>query len=154
MYCSSCGGAVVKGLSYCNHCGAKLNSSESVEKTGELKPNLLVTASVATFVFGFAIIVAFMGVMKVILGVRTETVLGFTSIPFLLLLVLEAVFIRLLLRGQTTSDKQDKVRAKQHETNELDSARARALPEPIPSVTENTTRAFEPVYRDRMKDEG
>ena len=150
MYCSSCGVAVTQtGLSYCNHCGAKLNTSESIERSDGVKPDLLVTATVATFVFGMAVIVALMGVMKVILGVTVETVLVFTSLPFLVLLTLEAVFIRLLLRGRATRETQDKLRAKQHETNELDAARGRVLPEPRPSVTEQTTRAFEPIYRDQ-----
>jgi len=65
------------------------------------------------------------------------------------MLILEAVFIRLLLRNRATSETNNKTVAKQQETNELDAARPRVLPEPIPSVTEHTTRAFEPVYHDR-----
>lgn len=150
MYCSSCGGAVVQGLSYCNHCGAKLITSESVDKTSGVRPDLLVTSMVATFIFGIAVITMLMGVMKVILGLEVDTILVFMSLPFLLMLALEAVFIRLLLRrSRATSETNDKLRAKQHETNELDAAHARALPEPIPSVTEHTTRAFEPIYHDR-----
>src|SRR5262245_49289849 len=150
MYCSSCGGAVVKGLSYCNHCGAKLNSSETLEKTAGVKPDLLVTSMVATFIFGVAVITMMMGVMKVMLGLKVETILIFVSLPFLLMLSLEAVFVRLLLsRTRPTSEIAEKLLAKQHETNELDAARARVLPEPTPSVTEHTTRAFEPVYRDK-----
>ena len=34
-------------------------------------------------------------------------------------------------------------------TRELDAAQARVLPEPVPSVTEHTTRAFEPIYNER-----
>jgi hypothetical protein len=34
-------------------------------------------------------------------------------------------------------------------TKELYAAQARVLPEPVPSVTEHTTRAFEPIYTDR-----
>jgi hypothetical protein len=148
MYCSSCGGAVARGLSYCNHCGAKLNTSESVAKTSGVKPDLLVTSMVATFIFGTAVVTMLMGVMRVILGLSVESVLVFGSVPFLLMLMLEAVFIRLLLRNRATSEENDKTLAKQQETNELDAARPRVLPEPIPSVTEHTTRAFEPVYRD------
>ncbi|HSE30863.1 MAG TPA: hypothetical protein VLA93_04715 [Pyrinomonadaceae bacterium] len=150
MYCSSCGGAVVKGLSYCNHCGAKLNTNESIDKASGVKPDLLVTSMVATFIFGIAVITMLMGVMKVILGLNVQTILVFIALPFLLMLCLEGVFIRLLLRrNRGTSETTDKLRAKQHETNELDAAHARALPEPIPSVTEHTTRAFEPIYRDQ-----
>jgi len=149
MYCSSCGGAIARGLSYCNHCGAKLNTSENLQETREVRPNQLVIWMVATFIFGTAVITMLMGVMRVILGLPVEAVLGFGTIPFLLMLILEAVFIRLLLRNRATSETNNKTLAKQQETNELDAARPRVLPEPIPSVTEHTTRAFEPVYRDR-----
>jgi len=149
MYCSSCGGAVARGLSYCNKCGTKLSANESVEKAPGLKPDFLVFSIMATFIFGTAVITMLMGVMRVILGLPVEAVLGFGTIPFLLMLILEAVFIRLLLRNRATSETNNKTLAKQQETNELDAARPRVLPEPIPSVTEHTTRAFEPVYHDR-----
>jgi len=106
---------------------------------------------VATFIFGMVVITMLMGVLKVILGLNVEAVLGFGTIPFLLMLILEAVFMRLLLRDRATSETNDKTLAKQQETNELDAARPRALHEPIPSVTEHTTRAFEPVHRDKLQ---
>jgi len=148
MYCSSCGGAVTRGLSYCNHCGAKLSTSEGLEKTRGVRPDLLVTSMVATFIFGTAVVTMLMGVMRVVLGLSVESVLVFGAVPFLLMLILEAVFIRLLLRTRATSETNNQTLAKQHETNELDAARPRELPEPIPSITEHTTRAFEPVSRD------
>jgi hypothetical protein len=151
MYCSTCGGAVARGLSYCNKCGAKLNISESLEETSGVRPNLLVTSMVATFIFGMVVITMLMGVLKVILGLNVEAVLGFGTIPFLLMLILEAVFMRLLLRDRATSETNDKTLAKQQETNELDAARPRALHEPIPSVTEHTTRALEPGHRDKLQ---
>jgi len=114
-----------------------------------VRPNQLVIWMVATFIFGTAVITMLMGVMRVILGLNVEAVLVFGTVPFLLMLILEAVFIRLLLRNPATSDTKNKTLAKRQETNELDAARPRVLPEPIPSVTEHTTRAFEPVYRDR-----
>jgi len=77
MYCSSCGGAVARGLSYCNKCGAKLSANESVEKAPGLKPDFLVFSIMATFIFGTAVITMLMGVMRVILGLPVEAVLGF-----------------------------------------------------------------------------
>jgi hypothetical protein len=106
---------------------------------------------VATFIFGTAVITMLMGVMRVILGLRAESVLVFAAVPFLLMLILEAVFIRLLLRNPATSETNNKTLAKRQETNELDAGRPRALHEPIPSVTEHTTRAFEPVHRDKVE---
>jgi len=149
MYCSTCGVVVAQGLSYCNHCGAKLNRGDAVVKSSEVRPDLLVTSMVATFVFGLAAITMLMGVMKVVLGLPVGTVLAFTVLPFLLMLSLEVVFIRLLLRRHRSPEESDKVLSKQQTTNQLDATQARVLPEGVPSVTEQTTRAFDPVYTDR-----
>ena len=148
MYCSTCGVAVAQGLSYCNHCGAKLNRGEAVAKSSEIKPGLLVNAMVVTFIFGTVAITVLMGVMKS-LGVPIERVLIFTLLPFLLMLVLEGVFMLLLLRRNQETGESDKVLLKQQPTNELDAAQTRVLPEGMPSVTEHTTRAFDPIYTDR-----
>jgi hypothetical protein len=150
MYCSSCGVSVAQGLSYCKNCGAKVNRVDDDSRSSELRPDLLVTSIVATFIFGLAVMTALMGVMKVILGLPVDRVLAFMSLPFLLMLILEGVFIRLLLRRtrsvQTTLESNQ---AREQATNELDDAHVRALPEGVSSVTEHTTRAFEPIYRDK-----
>ena len=70
--------------------------------------------------------------------------------PFLLMLLLEFVFIRLLWRRtQAAKETSDRALPKGQATNELDAAHVRALPEPMPSVTEHTTRAFDPIYTER-----
>lgn len=148
MYCSTCGVAVAQGLSYCNYCGAKLNQGES--KSSEVRPEYLIFATMATFVFGMAVITALMGVMKVILGLPVERVLAFASLPFLVLLLLEGVFIRLLLRRTRTKDTGGETTLlKGQATKELDAAQPRVLPEAKASVTEHTTRAFDPLYTER-----
>jgi hypothetical protein len=151
MYCSSCGVAVAKGLTYCNHCGAKLNRGDSVSDSSEVRPDMLVAAMVATFVFGLVAITILIGVMKNALGLPEGQVLAFGLVlPFILMLVLEGVFIRLLLRRRHEPDETHRpALAEAQATNELDAAQARVLPEHRPSVTEQTTRAFEPSYRDR-----
>ncbi len=151
MYCSSCGVAVAQGLSYCNYCGAKLNGvkGETRIKSPEVKPELLVSAMVVIFVFGLVAITLLMLVMKDVLG-NGGAVLAFTLLSFLIMLSLEGVIIRLLLRRKRgTAEAGDTMRLKGQATKELNAAQARALPEPMPSVTEHTTRAFEPVYNER-----
>ncbi len=149
MYCSSCGVAVAKGLSYCNYCGAKQNRDDSV-KSSEVRPESLVFAMMATFIFGLGAITVLMGVMKAVLGLPVDQILAFSLLPFLMIVFLEVVFIRLLLRGKRgTEGAGDAVPLKGHATKELDAAQARALPEPLPSVTEHTTRTFEPIYKEQ-----
>ena len=152
MYCSSCGVAVAQGLSYCNYCGAKLNGvkGDSVIKSSEVKPEMLVAAMVFVFVFGLAAITVLMGVMKAVLNLNPGQILAFTLLSFLIMLLIEGVCIRLLWRRKRgTEEAGDTVLLKGQATKELDAAQARVLPEPVPSVTEHTTRAFEPVYKER-----
>ena len=152
MYCSSCGVAVAQGLSYCNYCGAKLNGvkGETQIKSSEVKPETLVAAMVIVFVFGLGAITVLMGVMKAVLGLNVGQILAFTLLSFLIMLLIEGVCIRLLFRRKRgTEEAGDTVPLKGQATKELDAAQARGLPEPVPSVTEHTTRAFEPVYNDR-----
>jgi hypothetical protein len=149
MFCSSCGVSVTQGLRYCNYCGAKLTQEG---KPAEIRPESLIFGMLATFVFGMIAITLLMGMMKVVLGLPVERVLGFAALPFLLVLILEFVFIRLLLRQtRTRKETNEAAPSKGQATNELDAADARALPEHMPSVTENTTRAFDPIYTERKK---
>ena len=152
MYCLSCGVAVAQGLSYCNYCGAKLVGAKGDSAAGspEVRPELLVSAMAGVFILGLAAITVLMGVMKNVLDLPADRILAFTLVPFLIMLMLEGVFLRLLFRRkrgaeQTSSD----VRLKGQATKELDATQARALPEPVPSVTEHTTRVLDPIYNER-----
>ena len=152
MYCSSCGVAVAQGLSYCNHCGAKLNGvkDDNFIKSSEVKPELLIQAMVAVFVLGLMTITVLLGVMKAVLGLNAGQVFAFTVLSFLIMLSLEGVFIRLLFRRNRGAEEAGaNALTKDQTTKELDAAQARVLPEPVPSVTEHTTRAFDPIYTER-----
>jgi len=123
---------------------------ENVVKSSEIKPELVVSAMVVVFVFGLVAITMLLGVMKSELVLNTGQILAFAVLSFLILLLLEGVFIRLLFRRKRGAEEAgDTVLGKGQATRELDSAQARGLPEPLPSVTEHTTRAFDPTYRER-----
>jgi hypothetical protein len=152
MYCSSCGVVVTQGLSYCNYCGAKSSDakSDSIIKSPEVRPETLVGAMVFAFVFGLIAITVLMGVMKAVLHLEVGLILAFTLLSFLIMLSLEGVFIRLLLRRKRGAEGAgDTGQLKGQATRELDAAQGRVLPEHMPSVTEHTTRAFDPISRER-----
>ena len=152
MYCSSCGVAVTAGLSYCNYCGEKLSGakSNSIIKSPEVRPETLVAAMVFTFVFGLGAITVLMGMMKAVLHFDYGPIVAFALLSFLIMLLLEGVFVRLLFRRKRGAEEAvDTVLSKGQATRELDATQARALPEPMPSVTEHTTRAFDPIYPER-----
>ena len=149
MYCSSCGGAVAQKLSYCNHCGANLNRGDSA-KSSEVRPDWLIFMMAATFILGLIAISVLIGVMKSVLDMQVGQIMGVMMFAFLMLLLLEGVFIRLLLRRKHEVDER-KTLSKPQVTNELTEARERLLSQPAASVTEHTTRAFDPIPIERSK---
>ena len=151
MYCSSCGVVVAQGLSYCNYCGAKSSGikGDSLSKSPEVRPESLVWAMVAVLVFGFVAIVFLIMAMKMV-GLDVESILAFTILSFLIILLVEGVFTWQLLRRKRGGEETgDTALSKEQTTKELDAAQSRVLPEPVPSVTEHTTRAFAPIYSER-----
>lgn len=152
MYCSSCGVAVAQGVNYCNYCGVKLNGvkGDNLIKSSEVKPELLVHSMVGVFVLGLMAITVLMGVMKAVLGLNAGQILGFAVVCFSIMLLIEGVCIRLLFRrNRGATEPATSALMKDQDTKELDAAQPRLLPEPVPSVTEHTTRAFETLYNER-----
>jgi hypothetical protein len=155
MYCSSCGVAIAQGLSYCNYCGAKLSGAngDNLVVSSGVKPELLVSAMVAGFVLGLVAIAVLIGVLKAVAGFDFPILLVVTMFSLALMLVVESVLIRLLLKGKREAKvSADTGRLKEQMTRELGEAQARVLSEPVPSVTEHTTRAFEPIYSERKSE--
>jgi hypothetical protein len=150
MYCSSCGVSVVQGLSYCNHCGAKLTPEkrDNIIKSSEVKPEPLVAGMVAVLVFGLVGIVFLLMAMKMV-GFNVGLILAFTTLSFLIMLLIEGVLIWQLLSRKRGAETGDTALSKNQTTKELEMAQARGLPEAVPSVTEHTTRTFEPIYSER-----
>ena len=153
MYCSSCGVAVAQGLSYCNQCGAKLTGakSDAITKVVRAQPESLVWAILAVFVVGLGSIMGFMGILKVQFNANLGIVIIFSLIILVLMLAVEGVFISLLFGSKSDSRdvKSEKERLKEQATKELDAAQPGVLAEPVSSVTDHTTRAFEPLYRQK-----
>lgn len=65
----------------------------------------------------------------------------------------QGVLIGMLLSGwKRARGADDCAPPKEQKTRELTEAQPRALPEPLPSVTEGPTRAFEPAYSRRKSE--
>ena len=152
MYCSACGSAVPLNLSYCNRCGAKVGGAkaEGGNRPSELSPNSLLNMVGAVFVFGLAAFVALMALMKQGNGFN-PVILVAATLCFLLTFVIEAVLIWLLLKSRKGATRPVAAAdsPEGQTTKGLGDAQERLLPEPLPSVTEHTTRAFDPVHRER-----
>ncbi len=146
MYCSSCGTSVERSLSYCKHCGAKLGAKDSKE----LFPDSLVWAMVSLFIAGFGVVIGLMSVMKKELNLNEWVVVLFGLMAFLLMFAIEGVLIsQLVRRRRGAKEARDTSPMKEDAPKELEARQALSLAEPAPSVTEHTTRSFEPSYSER-----
>jgi hypothetical protein len=152
MYCSSCGASVEQGLSFCKQCGAKQGGSKREGASGpkELFPDSLVWAIVSVFIAGLGVIIGLMSVLKKELYLNEWVVVLFGMMAFLLMSVIEGVLIsQLLRRVGGHKEARETAPIKEVAPKELEARQALAIAEPAASVTEHTTRSFEPTYGER-----
>lgn len=152
MYCSSCGTEVTKELNYCNRCGANLNATanDSEQRVRIVNMNGPIWAMAMMVVIGLGIILATVSDLArkdFHPAALTWIVLG--SLGMILGVV--ALFLRHW--SQMVSTSQQIERPAKRKKHNLSEPRPAQLPpsriEPVPSVTENTTRTFEPIKRGR-----
>jgi|SRR5882724_2072693 len=153
MYCSSCGSELTSELSYCNRCGANLKPPAN--HSGQ--PAKLVGAAWA---ISMAVVLVTLGGFGMLSGLVKALISngvnlsggGMVLIVFCLLIILAiaSLLVRQLSRvldlaqlsGGATQSKQPKLSEKP--VQQIGAAR-----EPVSSVTDHTTRIFEPVHKDR-----
>jgi len=146
MYCSSCGSALTPNLVYCNKCGARVASNDAIERKPDIAPEFLISAMIGLFVLGLGVMIGLMAVMKRGVGLEPPIILGFTFVCFSLLVLIESILIFLLFRAMFGKKRKDVAQLKEPTTKELEAGTPLGLPANMSSVTEHTTRAFDPVY--------
>jgi hypothetical protein len=154
MYCSSCGTALTPGLSYCNRCGANLSVAKDRGATEPPEPsvNSLLEGIVLTTLFSLGIILGGVVAMKA-LDVREALITAYMILSSLAFVGIYGVYIWQFFRpNRNVKEVSGTTQVEKFDTKELDAAQANALPEPRPSVTEHTTRTFEPVYSERKSE--
>jgi hypothetical protein len=144
MYCHACGIALTQPTKYCPRCGAQLIVQD---QTGEVQPSekrldeYLDGLFWITF-FGIGFIFAGLVVMKKI-GLGDLFILAYLLISSIAFLINFGLNLWGALRIFRASREQKAIN--QRQTGQLDATTPRAALEPVPSVTEHTTRSFEPV---------
>ncbi len=155
MYCQSCGTAVPQHMRYCNRCGTQLVApEESPAKTArEKRLDEYLDGLFWITVFGLAFVLGGTLILKKI-ALNNWLILGYmvlSSVAFLINFGLSLWGVARIHR----EGKTDRITAPSTNTSELAApADAAALPPatPMPSVTENTTRSFDPIYVKRKTD--
>lgn len=142
MYCSACGSPITAGLSFCNRCGMSLK-----ERSGESRSSFPIVALV------FGMILVAIAAMGFLLGgpmvLRTEGKFepDFIVLFMLLTFVITSFTEIFLYRQLSRLTSQPKLPAAAPVSVPAPPveyyAQPRALAEPLPSVTENTTRTLE-----------
>lgn len=155
MYCSTCGNEITVELKYCNRCGANLSLVPGNLPAQVTAP---ISLTVPTIVIGLTIT----GGLGIIFGGATglaQIGLHPAAITWMVLISMAALFgcsamlIRFLskmvdVRRQTPAPQPNLRPAFDRVTSQ------QQLPprfEPVPSVTEHTTRTFSPAYRDQSE---
>lgn len=142
MYCHACGIALTQQTKYCNRCGAQLLKQDH---TGELKRS---EKRLDEYLDGLFWITVF-GLGLVLGGMLLMKKVGLSDFFILLYLVLSSaaflVNFGLSLRGALRLGRvsRDQESLAERQTAQLEPAKPISLP--ISSVTENTTRSFEPL---------
>lgn len=153
MYCSSCGTEVTKELNYCNRCGANLNPA-----TNYSEPQVRIVNRSSAPIWAMALMVVMsLGIIFASVSDLARKDLHPAALTWIVLGSLAMVFgiVSLFLRhwsnlgGASQQTEQPAPRKKNISTESRPAQLPPTRMEPVASVTENTTRTFDPVERRR-----
>jgi len=146
MYCANCGTQLIQGLSYCNRCGFNLREKH---ETNTPAINSFLTAIVVLGVIGLGIMLGGSLVLRKDAGLGQELVGFFMLFTFLIVGMTELMLVRNLSRLLSAKDDKDRSQPALPVHQDLHLPQASNLGEPVPSVTENTTRTLEYARREQ-----
>lgn len=148
MYCSSCGIDSVEGLKYCKRCGANLTAPSEVNAPRGLFG--AITTGLVLLVIGG---IAALGLSAPLFMARDLVNAGFMPKQVMVLffcstvaaVAIIALLLPVLMRLITMSQQIGSASGRsEHAVRSYDSPQILPPPHSIGSVTENTTRSFEP----------
>lgn len=150
MYCSACGTPIAPGLSFCNRCGMSLKERSGSKPTGPI--NALVTAMVIIAVAAIGMLIGGPIALKKEGQFSEQLIVLFMFLAFLIGSVTEILLYRQLSRLTSDRSKTEPLALPpQSVMPEYRSPQPHRLAEPIPSVTDNTTRTLEYAREERRK---
>lgn len=150
MYCSACASPIASGLSYCNRCGTSLREPSEPRPTGPI--TAVVAAMVVVAVCAMGLFLGGALAMKES-GFGEEFISFFMILAFFIVAPTEFLLYRQLSR-LTSGSAKTRLPAPPTQTSlpsDYRSPQPQRLPEPIPSVTESTTRTLGYSRDERLK---
>ena len=156
MYCPSCGNEISVELKYCNRCGANLAIVPESYLAPVGKP---VKLALPAIVLGLTITIG-LGVTVSSATEMAQMHLPPAAIVFIVIFGLATLFgctalmirfwLKVLSMNREVYQPQPQIRPPVQMPSQISAARQQFPPrlEPVPSVTEHTTRTFSPAYRE------
>lgn len=150
MYCSACGLEATIDVNYCKRCGNVLSPQTSLQSkpfslTGPSWAMAVTVIVMLGIIFGAVVNMAEMGISAVAL--TWMVIVGLGTVVALVAMIFRQLSRLVIISQQKTSSAPLKPQV----TAELYQPRPGMLPEPVPSVTEHTTRTFQPAYREPVE---
>jgi len=157
MYCPSCGLQQTQELRYCPRCGANLAPATQEQPPPSLIGPIWAVSLATTLITlaGLAFVFIFV-MMLVTRGIQVNgSLLLIISFFMLVVLVIGGLLVRQLSRllnlyHRTGAQPSAKAQPGKSELAGREAPRLEAVSEPPISITESTTRTFEPAPRDRQ----
>jgi hypothetical protein len=149
MYCPSCGNEIPVELKYCNRCGANLSLPTAPQVVSVAPVRLAIPTIVlgVTIVAGIGIILAAAGELAR-QGVPPVALVWMVLFAVATLVGCTGLLIRFLTK-LVTLQRETITTHPPAQPPAISRPQVHQLPpryEPVPSVTENTTRTFSPAY--------
>ena len=142
MYCAACGTPLAPGLSYCNRCGMNLKERSD---TKPVPVGSYLTAISIVGIVGLSLMLGGAIALKSAGDFHEELIGIFMFMTFMIVGVVELSLCRQLSRLNRNAEKRETAPSQLQAgtPNEIRGQQPRALGEPVPSVTENTTRTLQ-----------
>ena len=149
MYCPSCGAESALELNYCNRCGA--NMASSIAPVREIVPLSLTKPAVAIGLTTLLLTLGGFGVLLVgainlaLVLKNSDPIIAFMMFGMITIMVSDIMLIRLLSRIIRASLETKLIAPLPKPAVKEVPRQLNPRLEPVPSVTEHTTRTFTPA---------
>lgn len=156
MYCPSCGHEISVELKYCNRCGANLSMVAESYPAPVVKP---MKVALPAIVLGLTVTIG-LGIIFGGANGLAQMHLHPAAIAWMVIFSLATLFgctalmlrfwLKVLSMNREIYQPQHQIRPPVQMPAQVSGARQQFPPrlEPVPSVTEHTTRTFSPAYRE------
>jgi hypothetical protein len=152
MYCPSCGAESTLDLNYCNRCGANmvqtLAPSQQIAPLNITKPAIAIGSTTVLLTLGGFIVLAIAAYNLAQVFPHPDPVMALVMLGMITILVSDIMLIRLLSRIVRHSLEAKPVVQLPKPSPQEFPRQLNPRFEPVPSVTEHTTRTFSPAFKE------